>query len=64
MEWNNNTEKYYIELQSLVDQDIEIMFRHREVTISENEIKPHLVKKGKSFFVSFKAGETKTLKVL
>lgn len=64
LKWNNQSGEYYIKIKSLVDQKIKIMFRHRNVRISENGKNPQTVEKGSSFQVSFKVGEAKMFKVL
>ncbi len=63
LEWNNQTGEYNIKIESLTDQYIKIMFRHRDVKISVNGAMPIEIEKGKTFELSFNAGETKNIKV-
>ena len=59
--WNNKLGAYDIKVSSLIDQKIEIMFRHRDVSVSINGQASKKICKGEIFTVSFNAADMKTL---
>jgi len=63
LEWNNQTGEYKMKIESLVDQEIQIMFRHRDVQIFEEGKEAVKISKGELQKISFRAGETKVFKV-
>lgn len=63
LRWNNKTGEYYISIESLVNQEVEIMFRHRNVQVSINGAKALETEKSKPITLSFKKGETKIIEV-
>ena len=63
LQWNNKTGEYKISIESQVEQELTIMFRHYNTSISINGEESGEVTKGEQFKLGFRAGEIKTLKV-
>ena len=65
LSWDNQTGEYRIQIELLVNQEIKIMFRHRDVKILENGSDlVQTIKRGDQFSVSFKVGELKSFKIM